>query len=386
MVLKGEVCKSGVWDESIPDISFDKNGISNYAKIFQKMLVDFPRGETGMDQWLATVNKIKKAGRGKRYDCIIGVSGGTDSSYLLHLAKEYNLRPLAINLDNGWSSDIAVKNMKRLTTALEIDLETYVIDYEEVIDVLKAYLKARLPWADNPTDLAINAILYKKASKENLKYVLIGHDFRTEGFQPREWTYGDAKQMRYIAKKFSGRKIKSFPSLSIWKFGYLSFVKGIKMVKPFFYLPYNKSDTKVFLAQNYGWEDYGGHHYENIFTRFIISYWLFEKFGIDKRKITLSALLLSGEVKRENVLEVLSKKPFDDSQIKKDKEYIIKKLKMSLEEFDSLFNGDRKYFYDYPSYFPMFERYQKIIFPLMKYFLPNKPLMFYQMEERNKKK
>lgn len=380
MALVGQVCVCGVWDETIPNIIFDENGVSNYAKIFQKLLVDFPRGEVGKTQWLTTVEQIKKAGEGKNYDCIIGLSGGTDSSYLLHLAKEYGLRPLAVNLDNGWSSDIAVKNMKKLTSALKIDLVTYVIDYQEVIDVLKAYLRAKLPWADNPTDLAINAILYKKAQEEKIKHILIGHDFRTEGFQPREWTYGDSKQMKYVAKKFSNRTIKSFPNLSIWKFGYLSFIKGIKMVKPFFYLPYNKSEIKLFLTQKYGWEDYGGHHYENIFTKFIISYWLVEKYGIDKRKITLSALLLSGEVLREDVLDELSKKPFDENQINKDIDYILKKLDMTKEEFDILFDGEKKYFYDYPSYYPLFERFKKIIFPLMKYFLPNKPLMFYQME------
>lgn len=133
-----------------------------------------------------------------------------------------------------------------------------MIDYEEVIDVLKAFLKARLPWADNPTDLAISAVLYKKAHKENIKYILIGHDFRTEGFQPREWTYGDAKQMKYIAQKFCGRTIKSFPSLSIWMFGNLSFIRGIKIVKPFFYLPYNKTEMKLFLAHKYGLERFRG--------------------------------------------------------------------------------------------------------------------------------
>ena len=384
MALIGQVCTKGVWDETVPGITFDENGVSNYAKIFQKLLDDFPRGEVGKKQWLTTVEEIKKAGEGKTYDCIIGLSGGTDSSYLLHLAKEYDLRPLAVNLDNGWSSDIAVKNMKKMTSALNIDLETYVIDYQEVIDVLSAYLRAKLPWADNPTDEAIRAILYKKAQQEKIKHILIGHDFRTEGFQPTEWTYGDAKQLNYVAKKFSGRNIKSFPNLSIWKFGFLAFIKGIKMVKPFFYLPYNKGEVKLFLTQKYGWEDYGGHHYENIFTKFIISYWLVEKYGIDKRKITLSALLLSGEVLRKDVLEELSKKPFDENQINKDIDYILKKLNMTKEEFDNLFKGEKKYFYDYPSYYPLFGKFKKVIFPLMKYFLPNKPLMFYQMESRKK--
>ncbi len=386
MALVGRVCTKGVWDESVPGINFDENGVSNYAKIFQKMLTDFPRGEVGMKKWFMLSEQIKNEGKDKPYDCIVGLSGGTDSSFLLHLAKEYGLRPLAVNLDNGWSFEIAVKNIKKLTSALNIDLETYVINYEEVVDVLKSYLKAKLPWVDCPTDLAIKAILYKKAWQEKIKYVLIGHDFRTEGFQPTEWTYSDAKQMKYIAKKFSDRKLKTFPSLSMWQLVFLSYIKGIKLIRPFFYLPYNKQETKLFLKEKYGWEDYGGHHYENIFTKFIITYWLYEKFGIDKRKITLSALLLSGEITREDVLKELSSKPYDDIQIEKDINYIIKKLRMSREEFDTLFKGENNYFYNYPSYYPLFEKFRKIIFPLMNCFLQNKPLMFYQFEGRKTKK
>ena len=386
MPVVGKICSQGIWDSTIPGITFNKNGISNYAKMFELLCAEFPNDEKGLKIWNSTVVKIKKSGKGKKYDCIIGVSGGTDSSYLLFIAKEYGLRPLAVNLDNGWSSYISVNNIKKLIVPLGIDLETYVIEYEEVIDVLKAYMRARLPWIDCPTDLAIKAILYKIANREGIKYILIGHDFRSEGFQPDEWTYSDAKQMKYLSKKYSNRKLKTFPSLSIWSFGYLSFVKGIKIVKPYFYIPYTKNIAKQFLKEKFNWEDYGGHHYENIYTKFIISYWLYQKFGIDKRKITLSAQVLSGEISRTQAINEINKIPYKMDEINHDIDYIIKKLDISKKEFIDLLEGENKYFYNYPSYYPLYKRFQKIIFGVMKYFLSNKPLMFYQMELRKSEK
>jgi len=386
MSVQGKICSKGVWDESIPGIEFDGNGQSNYSRIFEKMLYDFPRGDKGLSDWMNNVKEIKRRSKNKKYDCIIGLSGGTDSCYLLHLAIQYGLKPLAVYLDNGWASNISMKNIEKITNKLNIDLETYVINYEEVKSVLKAYLRAKLPWADGPTDLAIKAILYKKANEKGLQYILVGHDFRSEGFQPNEWTYSDAKQLRYLAKRFSNLRLKSYPTMSIWSFGYLSYLKGIKFVRPFFYLPYSKSEAKLFLKSEYNWEDYGGHHYENIFTKFIITYWLPEKFGIDKRKITFSGQILSGDKNRESAIRELETKPYDQTQIVLDTQYVLKKLEMTEDEFQTLFKGENKYFYDYPSYYPIYLKFQKIIFYLMKYFLPNKPLMFYQMEERQKNK
>ncbi|GAB2495598.1 N-acetyl sugar amidotransferase [Algoriphagus taiwanensis] len=382
--FKGRVCTQGLWDESIPDIQFDEFGISSYAKTFQRMLDYYPRGEKGLQEWLSFVDKMKADGKGKKYDCIVGVSGGTDSSYLLHITKKYGLRVLAVYLDNGWGSDICVKNIKKLVDPLEIDFESYVIDYQEVIDVLKAYLRAEFPWADGPTDHAIKSILYKTAARENLKYIINGHDFRSEGFQPNEWTYTDAKQIRYIANKFCKRSLKSFPTMSIWKFGYYSFLKKIKLVRPFFYLPYTKKEAKDLLKATYGWEDYQGHHYENVFTKFIISYWLVEKFGIDKRKITYSGQVMTGEFSREEAFSIISEKPFTLDSIERDITFVIKKLNMKRDEFDTLMAIPGKSINDYPSYLPLITRFQKVVFPLIKRLLPDKPLMFFQLEDREK--
>ncbi|MHC1776976.1 MAG: N-acetyl sugar amidotransferase [Lentimicrobium sp.] len=380
------ICARGVWDTTVPGINFNEQGVSNYAHIYDNMVKAFPRGQEGKKTWEDFVEKIKMDGKGKRYDCIIGVSGGTDSSYLLHFAKEYGLRPLAVNLDNGWSSDIAVKNIKRMTDQLGIDLETYVINYEEVKDILLSFLKAGLPWADTPTDQAIKAILYKKAAKENLKYVLNGHDFRSEGFQPNEWTYCDGKQLTHVHKKFGMVRRRSFPVLMLTNLLYYSIVRRIRMVKPFFYVDYSKEDAKTFLQKEYGWEYYGGHHHENIYTRFIISYWLKEKFGIDKRIITFSAQVMNNEISREYALEQLKKPPYDPIRMDQDKDFVIKKLGITPEEFEVIWKAPNTTFMDYPSYYPMMNRMKKLTRFVIKITLPNKPLMLFQMEGRNGKK
>ena len=198
---KNQRCINGLWDTTVPNISFDENGVSNYYKMFKKLEAEFPKGEEGKKKWKKIVKQIKQEGRGKKYDCLIGLSGGVDSCYLLHLAvKEWGLRPLAFNLDNGWSSNIAVSNIKTMSDSLNVDLETYVIDYNEVMSVLRAFMKAGLPWVDGATDRAIKSSIYQTAAKEGIKNILVGTDFRSEGKQPQEWTYSDSKLFDSVAE------------------------------------------------------------------------------------------------------------------------------------------------------------------------------------------
>lgn len=384
--MKNVVCTRGVWDSTIPGITFDQNGISNYAKMFEKLCEIYPRDEKGKKEWAKIVDKIKDDGRNNKYDCIIGVSGGTDSSYLLHLAKkEYGLRPLAVNLDNGWSSDIAVNNIKLMTKALNIDLETYVIDYEEVKAVLRSYIKASLPWIDSATDIAIKSSLYKIAAREGIKYTLNGGDFRSEGKQPTEWTYSDAKQMLYLLNTFENcKKLKSFPYYTLFDLFYYGYLRGIKTYRPFYYIEYKKRASQIFLEKEYGWVYYGGHHHENIFTKFAISYWLPFKFKIDKRIITLSAQIMSGEITREYALEQLTASPFSSDEIEKDKIYVLKKLGLTQDQFSNYLQLENKYFFDYPSYFNLYEKYSKYGQKLFKKILPFKPTMFIEQDFRNK--
>jgi N-acetyl sugar amidotransferase len=375
-------CVKGLWDESIPGIKFDDKGVSNYAKMFMEFIELYPRGEKGLAEWEEWLKRIKNEGKNKKYDCVVGVSGGTDSCYLLHLAKKYGLRALAVNLDNGFSSKTAVENIKKVTNALKIDLETFVIDYEEVKTVLRAYIKASMPWIDGPTDLAIKAALYQVAEREGIKYIFNGSDFRTEGKQPTEWTYSDARQLIYLLKKFEHIKLKSFPYYTISQFIRFGYLKKIKMLRPYYYLDYEKRKAQEFLKTEYGWEYYGGHHHENIFTRFAISYWLPKKFNIDKRIITLSALVLNGEISREQALEELKQTPYDVDEMQYDKEYVLKKLEMTSEEFEECFSRPNKYYYDYPSYMHLLKTFNKISISGIKKILPFTPTIFIENQNR----
>ncbi|MCY7359163.1 MAG: N-acetyl sugar amidotransferase [Rudanella sp.] len=358
------VCTIGVWDETIPGISFDEEGVSNFCRLQEKMMADHPRGEKGLSDWGSLVSAIKTAGNNKRYDCVIGVSGGVDSSFLLHVARQYGLRPLAVNLDNGFNSEIAVQNIYKVTSKLGVDLETYVIDYEEIKDLLCAYMKAGMPWIDTPTDLAIKATMYKIAQAEGIRYILRGNDFRSEGKQPKEWTYSDARQLLFIHKQFgSGIRLRTYPLLTLPKQMYAGLVKGIKDIRPFYYLDYNKQDAKRLMMDVYDWKDYGGHHHENLFTKFAMAYWLPRKFRIDKRKINLSAQVLSKAITRSEALTHLNLPFATDSELEQTRAYVQKKLALSDSEFQHIWSAPTKNTFDYPSNYAL-------IFGLVKQFRP----------------
>jgi len=385
MGIKGMVCAKGIWDESIPGIKFDKDGVSNYAKIQLKLMEDFPRGEEGRRKWLEIVRDAKVKGKNKKYDGIVGVSGGTDSSYLLHLLKTvYDLRILAVNLDNGWNSEIAVRNIQKMTKILDIDLETYVIDYEEIKDLFRCYMFASLPWIDAPSDIAIQNVLYLIADRLNVKYIFVGNDFRSEGKQPTEWTYSDMKQLHHLHKVYGTKRLKTYPKMSILKFIYLSYFKNIKMIYPYNYLEYSKKEAQKFLKENYGWEYYDEHHHENLFTKFAIGYWQYKKFGIDKRKITYSAQILSNQITKEEALKIISKEPYNTSEINKDLEYILNKLDLTKDDFDKIWDKPNKTFRDYPSYYHYFEKFYDYLWPLLSKIIQVKPKVFYEFEERRK--
>ena len=359
-----KICAKGVWDETLPGIAFDEKGVSNFCLLQEKLMADYPRGEQGLTDWNKLVSAIKAAGQGRRYDCILGVSGGVDSSYLLHLARQYGLRPLAVNLDNGFSSDIAVRNIYKVTSALGIDLETYVIDYEEIKDLLRAYMKAGMPWIDSPTDLAIKAVMYKVARAEGIRYILRGNDFRSEGKQPKEWTYADSKQLRFIHRQFgTSIALRTYPMLPLSRLIYSGLVSGIKDIRPYYYLDYTKQEARNLLMKTYDWQDYGGHHHENLFTKFAMAYWLPRKFGIDKRKINLSAQVLSGVISRQEALAQLQQPFAPDDELEDTRAYVAKKLALSDDEFQRIWSAPARNTFDYPSDYDL-------IFSLVRRFRP----------------
>jgi N-acetyl sugar amidotransferase len=381
-------CTLGVWDNSVPGIIFDDKGISNYARIQQKLMETYPRGPKGKQDWDNIVRRVKTKGKNNKYDCIVGVSGGVDSSYLLYLLKEkYELKPLAVTLDNGWSSEIAVNNIKLITDSLNVDLETYVINYEEIKDLLRAYMIAGLPWIDTPTDTAIKSVMYKIALQEGIKFIFRGNDFRTEGKQPREWTYSDGKQLKYVHKKFGQMtKLITYPYLPFWKIIYAGFIRGIKDIRPFYYLDYSKAEAKIFLEKEYGWQYYGGHHHENIFTKFAMSVWLPDKFGIDKRIINLSAQVMSSEITREEALNKLSEPSLKEETKGEITKYVLKKLELTENEFFTIMTSDNKSFRDYPNYEHLLFFVLKFLNPLISLVYPQKPMTFVEMEMNSKKK
>jgi len=382
MYPKGKICSLGLWDESVPDIRFDKDGVSNYAQIQKILMEKYPRGEKGLQDWNGIVDRVKKVGKSKRYDCVIGVSGGVDSSYLLHLLKKkYNLNPLAVTVDNGWSSDIAVKNIKKMTDALDIDLETYVIDYEEIKDLFRSYMFASLPWIDMPTDMAIKAMMYTIALKENIKYVFRGNDFRTEGKQPREWTYGDNKMLKHVHKRFGRiKKLKTYPYLPFSKIIYAGFVRKIKDIRPFYYLDYSKKMAKEFLIKEYDWQDYGGHHHENLFTKYSMSCWLPDKFDIDKRIINLSAQVMSGFLSRKDAIVEINESPIAEKEKSSLMVYIKKKLDISDDEYKKIIELENKSYKNYPNN----ENIIKFLLENFSFFIKlvykQKPMTFIEME------
>jgi len=348
----------------MPAITFDENGTCNYCRQYDEMNITYPTGAEGKNELRKMVDEIKKAGEGKKYDVVIGVSGGCDSSYMLHLAKEYGLRPLAAHFDNTWNSKIAVENIQTILEKLDIDLFTVVVDNNEYNDIFKSFLKASVPECDAPTDLALAVTHYMAAEKFGIKYIWEGHSFRTEGITPPGWVYMDAKYIDSIQKKFGTRKIKTLPMLWLRKWFKWMLVSKIKKLRPLYYLDYDKEETKKFLTEKYNWQWYGGHHMENRTAYFANNYYLPKKFGIDLRVCEFSGLIRSGQLaKEEALINIQTPKPNDPSVL----EEIYTRLDMSEEEFNDIINLPGKTFRDYPSYKSTFIKLRPLFWILLKF-------------------
>jgi N-acetyl sugar amidotransferase len=352
---KIQVCTRCVMDSTDPDTSFDENGVCSNCKIADVILNRPPFSLNSVEKQkklLEIVEKIKETGKKGKYDCIIGVSGGIDSSYITHKVKELGLRPLAVHFDNGWDSALAVKNVKLLLDKAQVDLYTYVTDWEEFKKLQLAFLRASIPDAEIPTDHAIIATLYQAAKKNGVKYVLLGANLATELVHPKAWSHGhvDWKYIYSINKIFGNPKLTSFPHFTFVEWLFQRFVPLIKTVTILDYMDYNKIATTKLLEEKYGWKYYGGKHYESIYTRFVSAYLLPVKFSFDKRKAQLSSLILSKQLSREEALEELRAPTYDTDDLKQDVQYVIKKLGISEEEFKQIMDLPKKTFYDYPSY------------------------------------
>lgn len=350
-----QVCTNCVMDTTDSKIVFDESGVCDHCNTFHKdILPNWHTDERGDKALKEIIAKIKKEGKGKDFDCLMGMSGGIDSSYLLYAMKEkYGLRPLVFHVDAGWNSQIAVNNIERLVDGLGLDLYTEVINWEEIKDLQLAFFKSGVPHVDTPQDHAFFATMYKFASKHRIKYILTGGNYSTECVRnPLEWMYyqSDSIQLRDIYKKYGTGKLKDYPVTNIlWHKVYLPYFKGIKLIRPLDYIPYKKDEAMQFLVDTYGYQKYPQKHFESRFTRFYEAYWLPKKFGFDTRKVQYSSLILTDQMTREEALEELKKPAYDPETIKQDFEFIANKLGISVEELQGYMDAPNKTYKDYKS-------------------------------------
>ena len=365
-------CSRCLYDETVPNISFDENGVCNYCHIHDQLNQEYPTGEEGKRRLNAIANKIRKDGRGKPYDVIVGVSGGADSSYLVYLAKELGLRPLGVHFDNTWDSTVAVENIHDVLKKLDVDLYTYVVDNKEYDDIYRSFLKAGVPDVEAPTDIGLAAVLNMATEKYGIKYIFEGHSFRTEGVAPLGWIYMDGKYIQSVQKQYGTMPLKTYPNMLMPSFIKWTAILQLKKIRPLYYVDYVKKDVMAMLTQELGWEWYGGHHLENRFTAFWHTYFMPKRYGIDTRLLGHSALVRSGQITREQGLEMLSvPQEYDPEML----EMVKKRLGFSDEEFEQIMNLPRRTYRDFKTYKQTFESMR--VFWWLMYKLNRVPKSFY---------
>lgn len=347
-----QICNRCVLDTSDSEIVFDHNGICNHCHSYERLtrarLHSPPSG--GEEMLQRVVRAIKAHGEGKEYDCLVGVSGGVDSTFVAYKAKELGLRPLAMHVDTGWDSELAVKNVERLLNILSLQLYTHVIDWTEMRDLQLAFFKSGVANCDTPSDHAIVASMYHVAEKMGIRYILTGWNLATEAVLPRSWGYNsaDVKQLRAIQAHHGTLPLDRYPTLGFSRrFLWYRYVKRISLVRVLDYIDYNKKATMELLERDLGWKYYGGKHYESQFTKFFQAYYLPTRFGFDKRRAHLSNLICSGQLTRDEALAELQGPPCTEEEATELREYVAKKLGISGEEFLRIMNGPTRSYSDY---------------------------------------
>ncbi len=347
-------------DTTDSKITFDERGICDHChNYYENILPNWHTDEDGRRLLEKTIEEIKKEGKGKDFDCILGISGGVDSSYMLHVvAKEFGLRPLVFHVDAGWDTEIAVQNIQKLIDSMQLDLYTEVIDWEEMKEFQLALFRAGIPHLDIPQDHAFIATLYNFADKYNIKYILNGSNYSTECVRnPMEWLYygTDMLQINDLLKKFCRVKLKTYPFSSIYRHKiYLRYIRRVRVFKPLNYVPYIRSEAVKVLEREYGWKPYGQKHFESRFTKFFEGFWLPGRFGFDTRRVQFSSLILTGQMTREEALEKLKHPAYDPDTIDDEFKYIATKLGITTDKLWGFFKMPKKFYWDYKNQHKIF--------------------------------
>lgn len=349
-----QICSNCIMDTTDPDITFDERGWCDYCcNFYENILPNWHPDEQGEHELNKVVAEIKAAAKGRDHDCVIGISGGVDSSFVAYMAKEkLGLNPLLFHVDAGWNSQVSVNNIQRLVDGLDLDLYTEVVDWTEMQDLQLSFFKAQVANIDTPQDLAFFSALYNFAAENGFKYTLTGANFSTECVrEPHEWGAYYPTDMRFVKdihSRFGKGRLRTFPTADIFKYKlYYRYIKGIKVIRPLNHLPYIKENAIKELTKRFGWQAYAQKHHESRFTRFVECYWLPRKFGFERRKAHLSSLILTKQMTRAEALDRIKTPELDEHTMKQDFEYVAKKLDLTVDDFQALFDGENKTYRDY---------------------------------------
>ncbi len=368
-----KICSRCIYDERVPAISFDQDGVCNYCRQVEQLIEQYGTGQSkGEIQFSEILTDIKRSGRGKKYDCIVGVSGGTDSSFLVYLAKEWGLRPLAVHYDNTWNSSIATMNIHKVLNGLEVDLYTHVVANKEADDIFRSFFLSGVAEIEASTDLGYAYLLREVAAKYSIKYILEGHSFVEEGITPLGRNYFDGKYIQAIHKRFGRRRMETYPLMTFTRFLQSAIFRQVKFIRPLWYLKYSKADAKVSLSDRFDWRYYGGHHLENRMTAFYHSVYLPQKFGGDMRNNTLSACARNGTMTRADAWTEYNTPPHIEEELVS---YFKKRLDLSDEVYKRVMSTPPKNWTEFPTYKKRFERFRPLFFILAKANLV--PMSFY---------
>ena len=361
-------CNRCLSNETIQSIYLDSENICQFCKIYDEMEKEYPLDENSEKRLFKIAEKIKNDGINSKYDCVVGVSGGRDSTFLLYYIKKVlNLRPLAVHYDNGFDSDTSVSNILNICQKLNVDLETNVADWQTFKNITKSFFLAGVSDPDTPTDVGIFKTMYQTAFREKIKYVFNGHSFRTEGIEPLDWTYMDGKYIQQIHKKYGDADLTKFDNFYIRDIIKYKILSGIKTILPLNYINYSYDNVEKILKEEVNWNYYGGHHHESLLTKFVVSSYLPKKFNIDRRLTSYSAMVRACLISKNEAKKILKENPITEKEETNLQEYILDKLDLSKDEFEIIMKMKNKNFRNFKTYYNFFKYFKfpvKILYKL----------------------